>query len=154
MKKILFFVMAFMPVSCFILSNNEDRLSPEYVSEQCVLYLTHFQCMSDTLFASICDYTLLGYKYEGDMEAISEQLYKIFYRNDSIGDLFDTFLNENHYSMDLQDTIRIRTMFFIEGYLSMRGDIVPLENDSCANYPYFQTHNSILNNDSLYLRYF
>lgn len=52
------------------------------------------------------------------------------------------------------NTIRIRTMFFIEGFLNIRGDIIPLNVDSCDNYPYFQNHNSILNNDSLYLKYF
>ena len=154
MKKIFILIMAFMSVSCSFSKNNEKCLSPEYVSQQCVLNLTHSQSISDTLFASISDYALLGYKYEGDMEAVSELLYKVFYRNDSIGNYFDAFLNKNHYSMDSQDTIRIRTMFFIEGFLNMREDILPLEEDSCANYPYFQVHNNILKNDSLYLRYF
>lgn len=81
-------------------------------------------------------------------------LYEVFYRNDSIGDFLDTFFNKRCYSIKLQDTIRIRTMFFIEGFLNIRGDIIPLNVDSCDNYPYFQNHNSILNNDSLYLKYF
>ena len=42
--------------------------------------------------------------------------------------------------MELQDTIRVRTMFLIEVFLSIRGDTIPLTADSCANYPYFQMH--------------
>lgn len=154
MMNCMYYILALLIVSCFSTINHTNQESPEYVSEQCVLNFAHSKSISDTLLASICDYALSGYKYEGDAEAVSEYLYEVFYRNDSIGDFLDTFFNKRCYSIKLQDTIRIRTMFFIEGFLNIRGDIIPLNVDSCDNYPYFQNHNSILNNDSLYLKYF
>lgn len=128
-------------------------LREEQLSERFVKYLMSYPVVSDTLFEYLCEYCKC-YRYEGDAEAISERLYGIFYRNDTIGDYMDTYSNKKNINAQLQDTIRVRTMFFIEGYLNVRGDSMPLPLDAYDDYPYFKSHRAIFNSDSLYLRYF
>lgn len=161
MKKILLIFISLCVITCSknTKSSNFNSTgylyvsSAEQISERFVVYLNSYSNISDSLFIYLCEYCNEGYHYEGDLESIAQRLHEMFYKNDTIGDYFDNYLERNGIDVKVQDTIRIRTMTFILGHHNVV-DNIPLSLDSTNNYPYFNMHNSILDIDSAYLYYF
>ena len=144
MKKVLFFLL--MPICLGYTANSPhmdiyknvltDKEVEKLASKTAYLLNNPDQRNLNTLFASLVDYFMLkGYKNEGYSEGINGDLYDMFYRNDSIGEMFDAYMNTQHITLALQDTIRFRLMYCVYSEYYLRADM-----QRYTDFPYLNEH--------------
>lgn len=148
-----------------VISPISKKTMAEQSAERLNCYFLKSQNNIDSLLIYLLDYYSYGYHYEGFSEYISQGMQELFYRNDTIGKYFDLYMTKHDLPQDYQDTIRVRMMFDIVCHLLLLteenadnpppvDEVYQLPPKDYMDYPYFNSHNNILNNLSLYQDYY